>query len=305
MKLPRNEIINLASVLLCAVIVFTAAGRIERNNPSKEVLLAGEMHRQRDNAWLSGYKVLQRWQMPKELLEISSNLLIDEIRMACIQDNKGIIYIYNLKTKAVEDKIEFEEEGDFEGLARVGDVYYVLRSDGMLFEISGGSKRTVKKYDLPLGPENDCESMFYDKSKNRLLIGVKEKDLSSKDKKGIYGFDLARKRMDSRAVYLIGNYAPGSDKKSDGKGSKNKTKGEIKPSEIVIHPQRGTLFILNGPSSQLMEADFAGNILSTIQFDKNDFPQPEGMCFSSSGKLYISSEGDKKHPGVIAQIELL
>jgi uncharacterized protein YjiK len=238
--------------------------------------------------------------MPEELLEISANVLIDETRMACIQDNKGIIYVYNLKTQAVEDKIEFGGKGDFEGLALVGDVYYALTGDGLLFEISGGSKHTVKTYDLPLSNENDTESLFYDKDKNRLLIGVKEKDLSSDEKKGIYGFDLAVKRMNSQAVYLIDD----SDKKSDGRGS-NKIKGKIKPSEIIFHPQRGTLLILNGPTSQLIEADLSGNILSTVQFDKNDFPQPEGMCFSGSGKLYISSEGNKKHQAILAQVELL
>lgn len=276
-----------------------AAPDSETNNPRLS-LIGG------NNTAFTGYKVLERWAMPKELLEISSNVFIDDLRMACIQDNKGIIYTYNLKTRVVESEIQFEEKGDFESLVLVGKVYYVLRSDGMLYEISfaDGRKPAVKKYDLPFGSENDTESMAYDKTKKRLLIAVKEKDLSSPDKKGVYSFDLATKRMNSTPLFLL-NVDGGSEEHTKDHKKKAKTKNEIKPSEIAIHPTRGTVLVLNGPSSELLEADFSGKILSRIKLSQTEFPQPEGMCFSGQGEFYISSEGAKDLSGVIARIELL
>lgn len=289
-------------ILLCMSFVnFERAPESETNNPGLGFIGS-------DNTVFTGYKVLERWAMPKELLEISSNVFIDDLRMACIQDNKGVIYTYNLKTHAIENEIQFEEKGDFESLVLVGKVYYVLRSDGMLYEISvaDGRAQAVKKYDLPFGPENDTESMAYDKTKKRLLIAVKEKDLSSPDKKGIYSFDLVTKRMDSKPVFLLNtdNMPEAHNKDHKKKGSKAKNKNEIKPSEIVIHPKRGTLLILNGPSSELLEADFSGKILSRIKLSQTEFPQPEGMCFSGQGEFYISSEGAKDLSGVIARVQL-
>ena len=40
-----------------------------------------------------------------------------------------------------------------------------------------------------------------------------------------------------------------------------------------------------------------GSLLSFQFIDKDLMPQPEGICFSPEGKLYISSEGKKGDPG--------
>jgi len=83
----------------------------------------------------SGVNVEQVWKMPKELNEISANVLLSDNRMACIQDNAGVIFIYDMQSKTIESTIPFSTTGDYEGLAVVGGTYYVLRSDGMLYEV--------------------------------------------------------------------------------------------------------------------------------------------------------------------------
>ena len=41
-----------------------------------------------------------------------------------------------------------------------------------------------------------------------------------------------------------------------------------------------------------------------VQFiDKELMPQPEGICFSPEGKLYISSEGKKGEPGNLFEFD--
>jgi hypothetical protein len=239
------------------------------------------------------------WELPDELVEISANVLIDDKRMACIQDNLGIIYIYNLENKSVERKINFAGKGDYEGLAVVNKTFYVLRSDGFIYEVQEGkgSARSVKTYDLPLTAIHDTESLFFDKTKNRLLVGVKERDLTASDTKGVYSFDLGTNKMNEIAVMQIGN-----GKTENRKGKKGV--GKIKPSDLAIHPTSGEVYILNGPSSELLIAKPGGEITKTIQLDKTVFPQPEGLCFNTSGELYISSEGGKKAKGIIAVYKL-
>lgn len=262
----------------------------------------------------TGIEIIERWHMPDELTEISSNTFIDADRVACVQDNDGIIFTYNLKTKKVENELAFGAKGDYEGLAIVNSIYYVLRGDGLLFEInpSKKGKPTVKQYKLPLELENDTEPMFYDEPNNRLLIGVKEIDPSGGKGKGIYSFDLGTKKMTLDPVYMLTDandntaQSPADNEssgKKKGKGQK-KDKMSLKPSEIAINYKSGEIYVLNGPKSQLIIADSTGKMKTTFQLDKSVFPQPEGMCFSPSGELYISSEGKKKGEAVIAKIRL-
>lgn len=250
----------------------------------------------------------QTWTLPDVLKEISGNVLAGNDRMACIEDNEGIIYMYNLQSKKIDEEIQFAGKGDYEGIALVGDVYWVLRSDGFLFEVqpAKGGKPAVKTYDLPLTTENDTESLFYDREHKRLLVGVKEKDLTEKEKKGVYAFDLDKKRMNKEAAFYIdGEKKDKDDKDEDDKGKKKKKKKkEVKPSELAIHPKTGEIYVLDGPDSELLIVEPSGKIKSIQKLDKDVFPQPEGMSFSSDGSLYISSEAGKKGQAVIAKIEL-
>jgi uncharacterized protein YjiK len=44
--------------------------------------------------------------------------------------------------------------------------------------------------------------------------------------------------------------------------------------------------------------------LKAFQFiDKELMPQPEGICFSPEGKIYISSEGKKGEPGNLFEFD--
>lgn len=295
---PQSSLVKILRIPFCCFAILMTFSGLDLISPSFNSNQGNTNFILGDQKSFSGYKVVELWDLPDELVEISANILIDNTHMACIQDNKGVIYIYNLKTRAIENSIQFKDKGDFEGLALVGKVYYVLRSDGMLYQLTSteSGKPSVTTYDLPFGPENDTESMIYDKTKHRLLIAVKEKDLASPDKKGIYSFDLATKQMSKIPVLSLDAYRRSS--------SKGKDKSAIRPSAIAIHPQRGTMLVLNGPSSELLEADFSGTILSTVKLDKNEFPQPEGMCFSASGDFYISSEGGKNQKGIIARVQL-
>src|SRR5687768_17590814 len=58
----------------------------------------------------------QEWILPEELKEISANVFQDDTHMACIQDQDGVIYSYNLHSKSIDGKIEFAGKGDYEGL---------------------------------------------------------------------------------------------------------------------------------------------------------------------------------------------
>ena len=247
-----------------------------------------------------GLRVEQRWNLPEELREVSAIAWAGKNRIACVQDNDGIIYFFDLGSGRISERLTFAGKGDFEGLTIVGNMYYVLRSDGTLFEVEpGGDRPKVRTYQGPFSNHNDCESLSYDAARNRLLIGVKENDLSDPERKGVYAFDLAGKQFSTQAAYYIGR----KDGAAERKGKKKKA-GSIRPSDLTLAPNGNGLYVLDGPRAELLLTDATGTVQRVVELDKSVFPQPEGLCFSPSGELYLSSEGGKKGKGVLARVKL-
>jgi len=244
--------------------------------------------------------IVKKWDMPKDLTEISGLSYIDGQKFACVQDELGKIFIYNAASSSVEKEISFGAAGDYEGLAVVGETFWVLRADGKLFEVSNvnAAKPSVNEYGTHLILKQDPEGLCYDKKNNRLLIVIKGAEPGSEDYKGIYPFDLNSKKMDQQPVFKIDLqnkvFANGSDKKK---------KNTINPSDISIHPVSGDMYIIDGRNPQLLITDAAGNIRKLYGLNSKEFAQPEGITFNPAGDLFIANEGTKQ-PGNIVQVKI-
>ena len=245
--------------------------------------------------------ITKKWEMPNELTEISGLSYMDEQRFACVQDELGTIFIYNITSSKVEKEIPFGGVGDYEGLAVVNDNIWVLRADGKLFEVSNinAAKPTTKEYSTHLTIKQDSEGFCFDKKNNRLLIAIKGAELDTDDYKGIYAFDLGSKTMDQQPVFKIDLLNNLFENNSSGK----KKKGTLSPSGITIHPINGDMYITDGRNAKLLVTDAAGSIKKLYQLDTKDFSQPEGIAFNPAGELFIANEGTKQ-PGNILKVRI-
>jgi DNA-binding beta-propeller fold protein YncE len=245
--------------------------------------------------------IIRKWNMPKELTEISGLSYIDDKRFACVQDELGKIFIYNIASSSVEKEIPFGTTGDYEGLAVVGETVWVLRADGKLYEVSNinTTKPSVKEHTTHLTMKQDSEGLCFDKKNNRLLIAIKGAELSTEDYKGIYAFDLVTKKMDQKPVFKIDLM----NKVFESNGTGKKKKGSINPSGIAIQPINGDMYITDGRNAKLLITDAAGKIKSLYQLNTNEFAQPEGISFNAAGDLFIANEGTKQ-PGNILQVKI-
>ena len=249
----------------------------------------------------TGITVIKKWEMPKELTEISGLSYINDNRFACVQDELGKIYIYNIASSSVEKEIPFGAAGDYEGLAVVGETVWVLRADGKLFEVNNinAAKPVVKEYSTNLTIKQDSEGLCYDKKNNRLLIAIKGAEPGSENYKGIYAFDLSSKKMDPQPVFKIDLL----NKAFETNGSGKKKKGSMNPSGISIHPLNGDIYITDGRDPKLLIMDASGTIKKLYQLNTREFAQPEGITFNAAGDLFISNEGTKQ-PGNILQVKI-
>ena len=231
--------------------------------------------------------IRKRWDLPSELREVSGIAYIDARRFACIQDEEGSLYIFNTETNQIERKLRFAGKGDFEDLALAENTAYVLRSDGVIFEIDdyNSDQPGIKKYTTHLTAANDCEGLVWDKKQNRLLVTVK--NAGSKEQSPVYSFDLAEKKMAEQPAFTIDFDDPVFEKAAKKKDRR------IRPSAIGIHPTTGDLYVLEGTSPKLLILDQKAAPQKLVVLDKADFPQPEGLSFSPAGDLFISNEGGK------------
>jgi len=245
--------------------------------------------------------VVNRWEMPPLLMEVSGIAYIDKNHLACIQDEDGYIFIYNLANKKIERKFKFGPAGDYEGITLVGNTAYVLRSDARVFEVSDitSENPTTIDHETPLNDEYDFEGICYDKKNNRLLLAYKEENPDKKKNyKSIYEFDLEDKRLKREPVYKIMYH------KEIFKPLQHfKTDKVFSPSEIGIHPQTGDVYILDGVNPKLLILDNNMKEKALYVFDPGIFAQPEGLTFSEEGRMFIANEGGW-NPANILEVSL-
>jgi len=259
------------------------------------------------------------WELPKKLVEISGLSFIDKNRLACVQDEKGNIYIFNLKTGEVERKIEFGNDGDYEGIEIVKNDAWILKSSGTLFKVKNYLKdkeHHIKKYPTALTGKNDAEGLTYDPINNKLLIACKGHpfvdDKEGKEFKAIYSFDLKTKQLDLKPFLLVEmdtikfykNYNTMARMGVELLAYFDSAKGDVsfQPSGIAIHPISGNLFILASVGNLLTVFSREGEMLALLDLSTKIHPKPEGICFSPNGTLYIASEGDNSY-GTILKFE--
>jgi WD40 repeat protein len=237
------------------------------------------------------YKIIRKWDMPVELNEISGISWISENKIACVQDEDGIIYIYNLSTSLVEHQTNFSKAGDYEGLVVVDSTAYVLESNGEIFEVENfmSSNFTVKSFKTFFTGKNNMESLGLDLKNKRLLLTSKNKDPQGNDFKGIYAFDLVTKTVSKNPVSKISLTDP-IFKVRDVDDDADKTPS-FSPSDIDINPANGDIYVLQSKAPQVLIMDSLSKPKIIHNFHSDAFPQPEGITFSPEGTLYISNEG--------------
>ena len=249
---------------------------------------------------IDNYSILETWELPIELNEVSGIVWIDNHTLACVQDEDGVIYIYDLNDKAIQDEIPFAGNGDYEGIALHNDDLYIMQSDGVLYEVRNwkATNKIVSSYQTGFTSANNMESLTYSSTQNYLLTAPKDKDAEGHFK-GIYKIDLSSKKVDLKSpLYKI-------DMKDEAlhEFRHKKLYKTFNPSEIAVHPITGDVYVLEGKNPKLLILNPEGEIKRVYKLDEINFPQPEGMTFSDEGDLYISNES-ATGPANIHLIEL-
>ncbi len=251
-----------------------------------------------------------RWPLPRDLNEISDIAVLSESEVACVQDERGVVFVYDTRQKRISDEVRFATKGDFEGLTIADSKLFVLRSDGLLFELSSLRHHpSVQTYELHL-PFKESEGLCLDAKHDRLLIAPKshEQTENGKDMRPIYAFDLRKRALVEGpvlelSVHDIRHFAKHHDlpvpRRVKRDGQTMHASLRFKPSAIAVHPVTGEVFILSSVDHVLVSCTQAGSITGYALLDASSYRQPEGIAFFSNGDMLISSEGAGKEPMLV------
>ncbi|MCE3226735.1 MAG: hypothetical protein K0S32_1286 [Bacteroidetes bacterium] len=250
--------------------------------------------------------------LPDTLREISGLTHVDSVYFACIQDENGILFIYDVLRNKIKEQYAFNINGDYEGIAKVGKVFFVLRSDGVLFLISDYDSKKPKVASIPTGiPAQNNEGLCYDQANNRLLIACKGKigkGPEYKDKRVIYAFDIKTLKLSKEPVYdfnlyAIKEFAIKNKIRLPEKVKKKSNAAEpvirMQTSAICIHPVTKKLYLLSASDHILFVFDMYGNVEQMEILDPVLFNKPEGVAFLENGDMFISNEGQNKRPTLL------
>ena len=148
--------------------------------------------------------------------------------------------------------------------------------------------------------------MAYDPLSNALLIACKGSPSIDKDKryegfKAIYSFDLKEEELSKDPHFLIDlerldSYIDHNVfSKLSVKVAKRlrliESETSFQPSGLAIHPIYGEIYIISSVGKLLIILNRWGKVQDVKELDPKIFRQPEGICFSPNGDMYISNEG--------------
>jgi hypothetical protein len=220
--------------------------------------------------------------LPVELDEISGVAFYPpDSSVFAIGDEFGWLYKIPLIPKKPIRKWKFSNQGDYEDLAMVDSVFYVLRSNGSItcFKFSDSNQVLLDQRDFP-AHGNEFEILYYDRHMFKLTMMCKDCETDKKKALTVFYFNLLNKQYDDSTSINVTQIAALIGEK----------KIKFKPSAAALNPATDELFIISAINKLLVVADRRGNPKQVVHLDGKLFKQPEGITFTPGGDMIISNE---------------
>lgn len=233
-------------------------------------------------------RILKTWELPESLKEVSGISHIDDSKIACIQDEKGIIYIYDLTLRSIVEEIPFGPRGDYEAIRIIDSTAYVMESNGQLFRIKNFKleSRRVEIFQTGFSKKHDIESFDINKTTGEILTIPKENNLlSTRDRFLIYELNPTTFNIKEGYFTNLSYRDPIFEVDVPWFMETN-----FFPSELTIHPTTQEIYILDSKTSRILILKLDGTPKKICLLDPENFQQPEGLSFDSEGRIYISNE---------------
>lgn len=229
----------------------------------------------------------RRFDLPGRLDEVSGLALTADGRLFAHDDERGRIHEIDPRTGEVGKSFDLGNGrlvGDFEGIAVIGERFFLVTSTGWLYEFREGADEENVPYrvtDTGLGDGCEVEGLDYDPTDDALVFACKK---ASDDGDWIHvhriAVDPASGRLPSLRIARSELDAFGLDE-------------DFEPSALVVLPG-GTYLLSSAPDESLLEVARDGRVLGGVDLGRRSHPQPEGLELGSDGTLYVADEENEE-----------
>jgi len=241
-------------------------------------------------------------ELPKRLQELSGLTMTHDDRLFGHDDEKAIIYQINQSNGSVIKSFSVGKKTvkkDFEGIAFVNDLFYLVTSEGQIYEFKEGQNKSSVSYNIyktKLSSRNDVEGLCYDPDTKSLLLPCKGYPGKGYDgKRAVYSFSLSEKKLEKKPRFLISIDEVSKLRETDFTQQMGDffllTESKFAPSGIEKHPDTGSFYILASKGKLIVEISSEGKLIGKILLDKEHHYQPEGITFDKDHSLLIGDEG--------------
>ncbi|AHM60161.1 hypothetical protein D770_09520 [Flammeovirgaceae bacterium 311] len=246
--------------------------------------------------------------LPATLKELSGMEHIGNSLVACIQDENGILYMFNVAEGKLVREIHWGEDGDYEGVAGTDSALYILESGGELFRITNfNTEETPEVAKWNTGLDNcDAEGLCLLPDRSSLLVACK---VGAYGVRQIWSFDLETHVLAKKPYLEIHQEVleenlldSGLDKISLGMRKLLDAQGEsgiLAPSGLAVHPYTKDLYILSSQSKLMAIIGPSGQVKHIEELPVSLFLQPESITFLPNGDMLIGNEGQGGDPSIM------
>jgi uncharacterized protein YjiK len=232
-----------------------------------------------------------RFNLPGRLEEISGLAVAPDGRLFAHDDERGIVYEIDPGREEVVKAFSLGDPpvaGDFEGIAVVGERFFLVTSHGLLYEfreMPDGRAAPYRVTDTELGARCEIEGLDYDPREDALLFACKV----SAPERGV--IVIHRIALDPERGTLEPILVPRDQLEAFD------VRRSFQPSAVLVDPT-GTLILLSASREAIIEVDRSGRVLDGRRLSSDRHRQPEGIALGPDGTLYIADEGDGRRARV-------
>jgi uncharacterized protein YjiK len=242
-------------------------------------------------SWLQRYNLADpkptQFNLPRRLSEASGLAFSPDGRLFCHNDELGMVFQVDYTDGSIVKQFSLGKvtvRSDFEGIAIAGEWFYLVSSNGNIYEFKEGKDNERVSYNVyktSLNENNNVEGLEYDAETRCLLLACKgDPGKGYKGYKAVYAFSLNDKKLMKKPRLLIPLSVV----------AKKAHRGEFNPSGIAKHPKAGTYFIISANGRSIIEMSEEGDVLAQQDIPQKVNEQPEGIAFAPDLSMIICND---------------
>jgi uncharacterized protein YjiK len=229
-----------------------------------------------------------RWELPDVLREISGLAATPDGRVFAHGDERAVIVELDVRRERVTKTFTMGRQGargDFEGLAVADGRFWLVTSDGILYESGEGANGThvsFRMYDSGVGTQCEVEGLAYDPVAAALLLACKEPRVRAlRGMVAVFTWSIPRRTLVSRTGLRVR-----ADVLARSAGVST-----FHPSSLERDATTGHWLLVAARERAVVEITPDGRVVAGAALARRSHRQPESIAIASDRTLLIGDEG--------------